>query len=57
MSSVVKWEWIASMTVEGEDATVASGLVMRCSVVVAVVAGRRPLLIFNPRWEDFGEAS
>ena len=45
------------MTAEGEDAVVLLGLVMRWRVVVAVVVGRSPLLIFKRRWEDFGEAS
>ena len=56
-SSVAKREGTASMTSEGEDAVVLSGLVMRWRVEAAPAGGRRPLLIFSRRWESLGQVS
>jgi hypothetical protein len=36
---------------------VLSGLVMRWRVDAAPAGGRRPLLIFNWRWESLGQVS
>jgi hypothetical protein len=41
----------------GEVAVVLSGRVILCRVEEARLGGRKPLLIFKWRWEDFGQAS
>jgi hypothetical protein len=48
---------IVHISAEREVAVVLSGSVMRCKVKVALLGGRRPLLIFNRRWEDLGQVS
>jgi hypothetical protein len=57
VSSVLKCEWTAARTAVEEVTIVLSGRVILWRVEVVRLWGRRRLLNFRRRWEDFGLAS